>query len=139
MMMSPTAILNTPVGAHLNNTPSGEVVPATPEGAVAAPRAPLSVLRPLFDPDAPESLVLCTAAESAALGKRKGHRGVAVVVDPFIARKLRPHQREGVRWMYRAIHGLDPVDDDTKTDEDSPEAIQTAVNHAGCLLPMTWV
>lgn len=134
VMMSPTAILNTPVGAHLNNTPSGEVVPATPEGAVAAPRAPLSVLRPLFDPDAPESLVLCTAAESAALGKRKGHRGVAVVVDPFIARKLRPHQREGVRWMYRAIHGLDPVDDDTKTDEDSPEAIQTAVNHAGCLL-----
>ena len=135
-MMSPTAIVNTPVGARVKNAPSAsEVVPATPEDAG---RAPPSVLRPLFDPDAPGALVLCTAAEAAALGSgRKGpeFRGVAVVVDPFIARKLRPHQKEGVRWMYRAIHGFSPVDTDNGSNkEDTPDARQRKVTHAGCLL-----
>lgn len=56
---------------------------------------------PLFDPDAPGALVLNAAA--AASGGQ-----VAVVVDPFLARKLRPHQVEAVRWMYDrlALHPM---------------------------------
>jgi SNF2 family DNA or RNA helicase len=102
-------------------------VPATPED-VPLPQAPLSELKPLHDPNAPGALVLCTAAEALSLGK--GARGVAVVVDPFLARKLRPHQKQGVRWMYRAIHGFSPVSPETGT----PPSSQVAIDHAGCLL-----
>lgn len=31
---------------------------------------------------------------------------VAVVVDPFLGRHLRPHQAEGVRFMYECVMGL---------------------------------
>ena len=125
-LVSPTAILATPVG-HVKSPSGGEVVPATPED-VPLPQAPLSELKPLHDPNAPGALVLCTAAEALSLGK--GARGVAVVVDPFLARKLRPHQKQGVRWMYRAIHGFSPVSPETGT----PPSSQVAIDHAGCLL-----
>lgn len=125
-LVSPTAILATPVG-HGKSPSAGEVVPATPED-VPLPRAPLSELRPLHDPNASGALVLCTAAEALSLGK--GARGVAVVVDPFLARKLRPHQRQGVRWMYRAIHGFSPVSPESST----PPSPQVAIDRAGCLL-----
>ena len=71
---------------------------------------------PLHDPDAPGALVLCTAAEAATLASRdeSDTPGIAVVVDPFLAKKLRPHQREGVRWMYRALHGLSPLSSDPR-------------------------
>ena len=125
-LRSLTAILATPVCQ--GKSPSAkEVVPATPED-VPLPQAPLSELRPLHDPNAPGALVLCTAAEALSLGK--GARGVAVVVDPFLARKLRPHQRQGVRWMYRAIHGFSPA----SPESDTPPSPQVAIDHAGCLL-----
>lgn len=31
---------------------------------------------------------------------------VPVVLDPYVCRELRPHQREGVRWMYECVMGL---------------------------------
>lgn len=70
-----------------------------------------------------------SAAEAESLddfggGSCEHGRGVAVVVDPFIARKLRPHQREGVRWMYRVLHGLDKHSDSQAR----------ASKVAGCLL-----
>ena len=126
-LVSPTAILATPVGQGKSPSAAEEVVPATPED-VPLPQAPLSELRPLHDPNAPGALVLCTAAEALSLGK--GARGVAVVVDPFLARKLRPHQRQGVRWMYRAIHGFSPA----SLEGGAPPSPQVAINHAGCLL-----
>ena len=36
----------------------------------------------------------------------EGRSNVAVVVDPFIGRHLRPHQRDGVRFMYECVVGL---------------------------------
>ena len=92
-----------------------EVVPATPEEPPMAEAVPTKRVtmqmrhppKPLHDPDDPGALVLCTAAEAEALSG-DGSPGVAVVVDPYIAGKLRPHQREGVRWMYRVLHGLEP-------------------------------
>ena len=98
-----------------------EVIPGTPEEPVVpAKHVPAQVRhppKPLHDPDDPGAFVLCTAAEAEALSG-DGSPGVAVVVDPFIAGKLRPHQREGVRWMYRVLHGLEP----------------DAGAHTGCLL-----
>ena len=102
-----------------------EVVPATPEEPPMAEAVPTKRVtmqmrhppKPLHDPNDPGALVLCTAAEAEALSG-DGSPGVAVVVDPYIAGKLRPHQREGVRWMYRVLHGLEP----------------DAGPHTGCLL-----
>ena len=98
-----------------------DVIPGTPEEPVVpAKHVPAQVRhppKPLHDPDDPGAFVLCTAAEAEALSG-DGSPGVAVVVDPFIAGKLRPHQREGVRWMYRVLHGLEP----------------DAGAHTGCLL-----
>jgi DNA repair and recombination protein RAD54B len=31
---------------------------------------------------------------------------VPVVLDPIVARKLRPHQLEGVRFLYECVMGL---------------------------------
>lgn len=33
-----------------------------------------------------------------------------VVVDPFISHHLRPHQREGVTFLYEAVMGLKPFE-----------------------------
>ena len=105
-----------------NAIPGAEdVIPGTPEEpVVTAKHVPAQVRhppKPLHDPDDPGAFVLCTAAEAEALSG-DGSPGVAVVVDPFIAGKLRPHQREGVRWMYRVLHGLE----------------SDAGAHTGCLL-----
>jgi DNA repair and recombination protein RAD54B len=35
-----------------------------------------------------------------------GRAVVPVVVDPFLARHMRPHQKEGVRWMFQGVMGL---------------------------------
>jgi superfamily II DNA or RNA helicase len=54
---------------------------------------------PLFSPTAPNSLVLFSPSPMA---KSK----VAVVVDPKLSQFLRPHQREGVQFMFDCCMGL---------------------------------
>jgi DNA repair and recombination protein RAD54B len=46
-----------------------------------------AIVAPMFDPTAPNALVL--------------HGGI--VVDPFIAKNLRPHQRVGVSFLYSCL------------------------------------
>jgi SNF2 family DNA or RNA helicase len=53
-------------------------------------------LRPRFDPSAPGALVL---QEPGAADT------VAVVVDPFLSQHMRPHQRDGVRFMWECVQG----------------------------------
>ena len=50
-----------------------------------------------------------TSIEISLKFHSKFYRGVPivdVVVDPFLCSKLRPHQREGVQFMYNAVMGL---------------------------------
>lgn len=61
----------------------------------------------LHSPDAPNALVLYTPPEYTAEFKRE-HKDevlVHVVVDPHLCRVLRPHQREGVDFMYQCLTG----------------------------------
>jgi DNA repair and recombination protein RAD54B len=51
------------------------------------------VKTPRYDPDAPGALVL----------SRKG--SVPVVVDPHLAKQLRPHQRAGIQFMFDCLMG----------------------------------
>merc|ERR1711965_100574 len=82
---------------------------------------------PLHDPCAPNALVLVTAKEArkklddeSGFGGREKNKVpcVAVVMDPNIARKLRKHQKEGVRWMYRKLFGFE---DENKNNNNNSE------------------
>lgn len=65
-----------------------------PPAVAGAPCAPLPPPpKPLFDPAAPDALVLNPTA--AAAGTE-----VAVSVDPFVRRRLRPHQAEGLVFLW---------------------------------------
>lgn len=66
------------------------------------------VRRPLHDPDEPGALVLfCPPVLSAheKLTANLEKQEVAVVVDPLLSAVLRPHQREGVKFMYDCVTG----------------------------------
>jgi hypothetical protein len=55
---------------------------------------------PRHDPNSPDAVVLTRPKTNT------GTKVVDVVVDPFIARHLRPHQKEGVQFLYECIMGI---------------------------------
>lgn len=62
----------------------------------------------LYDPYAEGALVLYTPPEMSAHEKLKmdpNKKQVHVVVDPVLSSILRPHQREGVQFMYDCVTG----------------------------------
>ncbi|KAI0677546.1 SNF2 family N-terminal domain-containing protein [Trametes maxima] len=62
---------------------------------------------PLHDPDAPRAVVMkAPSKEHQAKFNKKNLPVVPVVVDPVIARHLRPHQKEGVQFLYECVMGL---------------------------------
>ncbi|KAG0126430.1 DNA repair and recombination protein RAD54B [Tuber indicum] len=62
---------------------------------------------PRHDPKAEGALVMPRPSEKSVPA---GKVIVDVVVDPFISHSLRPHQREGVMFLYEAVMGLKPFD-----------------------------
>lgn len=65
------------------------------------PRGETDVPTPRHDPRAPNALVM-KRPESAPMGRQI----VDVVVDPLLARNLREHQREGVKFLYECVMGM---------------------------------
>lgn len=61
------------------------------------------ILKPRFDPTAPNALVINHPAGIK-------HQSVPIVVDPHVAVHLRPHQREGVVFLWHSIVGRPGVD-----------------------------
>ncbi|KAF7633917.1 hypothetical protein Mgra_00006654 [Meloidogyne graminicola] len=62
----------------------------------------------LYDPYAEGSLILYCPPELSAHEKMKSNDNesqVHVVVDPLLCKILRPHQREGVKFMYECVTG----------------------------------
>ncbi|XP_065568948.1 DNA repair and recombination protein RAD54-like [Artemia franciscana] len=62
----------------------------------------------LHDPEEPGALILYNPPELSAHEKLKANpneRLVHVVVDPMLSKILRPHQREGVKFMYDCVTG----------------------------------
>lgn len=67
------------------------------------------VRRALHDPDEPGALVLFHPPSLSAHDQLKVDLKtvpVHVVVDPILTNVLRPHQREGVKFMYDCVNGL---------------------------------
>jgi len=93
-------------------------------GAVGS--ATTSEAKKTFAPEAPlhsdvadGALVLSTL--DTDFHRRDYRTACAVVCDPFISRFLRPHQRDGVQFMYEAVMGL-------------RTSVHTNRAHTGCLL-----
>lgn len=62
---------------------------------------------PRHDPHGPEALVMPRPSASHQLeNNKKVATIVDVVVDPYIASVLRPHQREGVTFLYECVMGM---------------------------------
>ncbi|KIM45152.1 hypothetical protein M413DRAFT_441835 [Hebeloma cylindrosporum] len=62
---------------------------------------------PLHDPSAPDMLVMKHPTKEHM--KKYNKRGLAVipvVVDPILSRKMRVHQKEGVKFLYECVMGL---------------------------------
>uniref|UniRef100_A0A1Y1LRC4 DNA repair and recombination protein RAD54-like n=1 Tax=Photinus pyralis TaxID=7054 RepID=A0A1Y1LRC4_PHOPY len=66
------------------------------------------VKRALYDPNTPNALVLYAPPEVTEHDKMKHDDKVLVhvVVDPILSNILRPHQREGVKFMYNCVTGV---------------------------------
>lgn len=63
--------------------------------------------KPLFDPHLPNAIVLPRPSSSHQWQNNNGHVNVVdVVVDPYLVGKLRPHQREGVTFLYECTMGM---------------------------------
>lgn len=68
------------------------------------PKAPGKVV-PRHDPKANGALVMPRPKSVP-----KGRQVVDVVVDPFLSKNLRPHQREGVQFLYECVMGMRDYD-----------------------------
>ena len=68
------------------------------------PNAEGSIL--LFTPKVMTELELFEASKSSSLFSNKPKQQVHVVVDPILSKVLRPHQVEGVKFMYECVTGL---------------------------------
>ncbi|KAF3913240.1 hypothetical protein AA313_de0208447 [Arthrobotrys entomopaga] len=62
---------------------------------------------PRFDPTAEGALVMKRPTIDSSL---KNKTIVDVVVDPMLSRHLRPHQREGVAFLYETVMGMRPYE-----------------------------
>lgn len=74
---------------------------------------------PLYSDTAEGALVLSTLETD--FHRRDARTSCAVVCDPFVARHLRPHQRDGVKFMFECVMGLH-------------SSVHTNKAHTGCLL-----
>ena len=61
----------------------------------------------LHSPDAADALVLNSQQWRQGQGRDSTGQLVSpVVVDPYMSRQLRPHQREGVHFLYQCVSSL---------------------------------
>jgi len=70
--------------------------------------------QPMFDPTRPNSLVFPRPPPTHRLNVP--HKMVDIVLDPFISKHLRPHQREGVMFMFSNLMGYNKFSLDGRED-----------------------
>ncbi|XP_066547711.1 DNA repair and recombination protein RAD54B isoform X2 [Amia ocellicauda] len=77
------------------------------ENSQRPPYVCTSVCKPRHDPLTPEALVMPRPTMNHQwLFNKAGLQIVDVVVDPYLTTHLRPHQREGIIFLYECIMGM---------------------------------
>jgi DNA repair and recombination protein RAD54B len=85
-------------------TADGSAPPATGSGASGTNR--LWQTTPRYDPTAPGAIVMPQPpAHHQRLHNKDQLPVVDVVIDPHLAQYLRPHQRQGVEFLYTCVNG----------------------------------
>ncbi|KIK68828.1 hypothetical protein GYMLUDRAFT_153158 [Collybiopsis luxurians FD-317 M1] len=78
-----------------------------PPASFYAPIRAKKPVGPLHDPDAEGAVVMkAPTAEHIERFNKKDRRVVPVVLDPILAKRMRPHQHEGIKFMYESVMGL---------------------------------
>ncbi|KZT19708.1 hypothetical protein NEOLEDRAFT_936097 [Neolentinus lepideus HHB14362 ss-1] len=91
----------------IDNSASATKKYVAPANFYAKPSAKPKQHGPLHDPDGEDAVVMkAPTPEHAAKFNKKNLPIVPVVIDPILVRRLRPHQREGVKFMYECVMGL---------------------------------
>ncbi|XP_053343890.1 DNA repair and recombination protein RAD54B isoform X1 [Clarias gariepinus] len=81
--------------------------PALKDATMRAPEPEGPVYKPRHDPNSPGALVMPRPpANHQWLCNKSGLPLVDVVVDPHLTNHLRPHQREGVVFLYECLMGM---------------------------------
>lgn len=71
------------------------------------PSTATRVLRPVHDPEAPGAVVVMDSFKHAT-----GRVTVPIVIDPYLSKHMRPHQKEGVKYLYSCVEGKGKGRDD---------------------------
>lgn len=77
-------------------------IPLLNYGTLPAKRS-FKLPTPRYDPEAPNALVMPRPPVNSVPSSKYI---VEVVVDPYISQHLRPHQREGVKFVYETVMGF---------------------------------
>eukprot|EP00118_Oscarella_pearsei_P020797 m.229524 g.229524 ORF g.229524 m.229524 type:complete len:249 (+) comp40045_c0_seq32:391-1137(+) len=100
-----SSIINEPVVRRLSSKPRPFI-----SSGFSGGRSTMGQARPLFDPKASDALVMPQPNQHHQWEFNKGGFPVVdVVVDPHIGKQLRPHQREGVLFLYECVMGMRSV------------------------------
>lgn len=90
-----------PIGFSLsrNSTASGKFKSVRPKDS-ASKSSLIQEPRPMHDPTAKNAIVLQSSYVSSS-----GKSTFPIVLDPVLSRKMRPHQHEGVKFLFRCVEG----------------------------------
>uniref|UniRef100_A0A8C2JWM7 RAD54 homolog B n=2 Tax=Cyprinus carpio TaxID=7962 RepID=A0A8C2JWM7_CYPCA len=81
--------------------------PALKGGALRDSEPDKLICKPRHDPNAPGALVMPRpTTDHQWLNNKSGSPLVDVVIDPHLTNHLRPHQREGVVFLYECLMGM---------------------------------
>ncbi|OBZ66115.1 DNA repair and recombination protein RAD54B [Grifola frondosa] len=89
------------------NSPASVTKPISTSTFYGKPPPPKKPKGPLHDPNTLDAVVMkAPTKEHMIRFNKKDLTVVPVVIDPVLARHLRPHQIEGVKFMYECVMGL---------------------------------
>lgn len=75
--------------------------PLRPMNGVSKTKSAEHANAPMHDPKVPGACILLPATHGVIPGKKT----IPVVLDPFLGKRMRPHQREGIKFLYNCVQG----------------------------------
>ncbi|KAI8615559.1 SNF2 family N-terminal domain-containing protein [Chytriomyces sp. MP71] len=103
---SSASVSHSIVRARSTNVLGGKFKAPSFVGKGSAPMTTVQIVKPRHDPEGDGAIVLMRPV----LAKGDKRQIVDVVVDPFLAVNLRPHQVEGVHFLYECVMGMKDFD-----------------------------